>query len=315
MTCPLCREELKEAEIYPNNKDKRDILSLKIRCDKHEEGCHWIGELRERNEHNQECGHVAELCGNNCGELVMRKDRKNHEKDECSRRIVGCCYCDEVLEHRLLSPHYTTCAEYPASCPHQCGRQAAQKNMETHTSREGQCPNSPFQCEFTSVGCQFVGNRKELQYHLDKGTVHHLSLAVRLLHSVTERLAVTETRQKETDSKLAETEKQQEVTKKLFEQKQKQTDRKLEEAKEKQKETEGKLAETEIKQRETEAKLAEVEKKQKYTEANLAEAEKKTEGKLVAAERKQKTGFETVKQALESELKSLKAVTFFIIPG
>ena len=55
MTCPLCREELKKAEIYPSkNKDKREILSLKIRCDTHKEGCHRIGELRERNEHNQE---------------------------------------------------------------------------------------------------------------------------------------------------------------------------------------------------------------------------------------------------------------------
>ena len=38
--------------------------------------------------------------------------------------------------------------------------------------------------------------RSCMQYHLDKKTVHRLSLAMRSLHSVTERLAVAETRQK-----------------------------------------------------------------------------------------------------------------------
>ena len=287
MTCSLCREELKEAEIYPSNKDKREILSLKIRCDKHEKGCYWIGELRKRTKHNQECGHVARLCGNDCGELVMRKDRKCHKMNECRRRIVICCYCDEVLEHRLLSSHYTTCANYPVSCPHQCGMEVARKCMKTHTSKEGECPKSPLMCDFASAGCQFVGNRKELQYHLDKETVNHLSLAMRSLHNVTKRLAVAETKLKETDSKLAETQKQQEMIKKAFEKEQKETDR----------------------------KLAEAEKKQKETEGKLAEAEKKTKGKLATAERKQNTEFEIVKRTLEFELKSLKAVTFFITPG
>ena len=211
MTCPLCRKKLKETEIYPSNKDKREILSLKIRCDKHEEGCNWIGELRKQNEHNQKCGHVAELCCNNCGELVMRKDRKNHESDECSRRIVGCRYCDLLLEHVQLFDHYKECPMYPVSCPHRCGVQVARKDMEMHTSREGQCPNSPLQCDFTSVGCRFIGNRKELQYHLNKEMGHHLSLTVRSLHNVTDRLAIAEKKQDEAEGKLAAVETKQKV--------------------------------------------------------------------------------------------------------
>ncbi|XP_062505858.1 TNF receptor-associated factor 5-like [Corticium candelabrum] len=210
-TCPLCRKKLKETEIYPSNKDKREILSLKIRCNKHEEGCNWIGELRKQNEHNQKCGHVAELCGNNCGELVMRKDKKNHESHECSRRIVGCRYCDRLLEHVQLFDHYKECPKYPVSCPHRCGVQVARRDMETHTSREGQCPNSPLQCDFTSMGCRFIGNRKELQYHLNKEMGHHLSLTVRSLHNVTERLAVAEKKQEEAEGKLAAVETKQKV--------------------------------------------------------------------------------------------------------
>ncbi|XP_062511823.1 TNF receptor-associated factor 6-like [Corticium candelabrum] len=205
MTCPLCRKELKEADIYPSNMVKREILSLKIRCDRHEEGCNWTGELRDRNQHDQVCGHVAEMC--NCGNRIMKKDRENHDRNECKRRIVRCCYCDEVLEHVQLASHYEVCYKYPVGCPHQCGMQVARKDMEMHSSKEGECPNSPLQCEFASAGCQYTGNRKELQYHLNKETVHHLGLAVSSLHSITVRLAVAETKQRETDKKLAHAEK------------------------------------------------------------------------------------------------------------
>ena len=51
LTSPVCRRELSISEIYPNNMAKREILSLKIVCAKCKEGCEWIGELRQRDEH------------------------------------------------------------------------------------------------------------------------------------------------------------------------------------------------------------------------------------------------------------------------
>ncbi|XP_062505844.1 TNF receptor-associated factor 4-like [Corticium candelabrum] len=168
MICPLCRKELKEAEIYPSNMVKREILSLNIRCDMHEEGCNWIGELRERNQHNQVCGHVAEMC--NCGNRIMKKNGENHERNECQRQIVRCCYCDEVLENVQLASHYEVCYKYPVGCSHRCGMQVARKGVEMHSNKEGECPNSPLQCDFASAGCHIIGNRKELQYHLNKET-------------------------------------------------------------------------------------------------------------------------------------------------
>ena len=72
--CPVCREEQKESEIFLNNYDKREIMSLKIYCDQQEKGCRWKGELRERETHNEICGYVDVLCKNECGEMVMKKD-------------------------------------------------------------------------------------------------------------------------------------------------------------------------------------------------------------------------------------------------
>ena len=55
--CPVCREDQNESEIYPNNYDKREIMSLKIYCDQQEKGCGWKGELRRRETH-ETCGYV-----------------------------------------------------------------------------------------------------------------------------------------------------------------------------------------------------------------------------------------------------------------
>ncbi|XP_062505855.1 TNF receptor-associated factor 6-like [Corticium candelabrum] len=202
LSCPVCRTELKESEIYPNNMVKREILSLKIVCGRFKEGCAWIGELRQRDEHNQECGYVVQPCDNNCRENVMRKDMDSHKKNECNRRAVGCCYCNGELEYEQMSGHYKTCAKYPVACPHQCGVQIARECMEMHTSREGECPNSPIQCDFASVGCQFIGKKTKLQNHLERDTKTHLSLAMKSLHTMTERLAKSEKKQQETEKKL-----------------------------------------------------------------------------------------------------------------
>ena len=70
---------------------KREILSLKIKCGKQEDGCEWIGELRQQDKHNQTCGYETVPCDNDCNEIVMRKDKNHHL---CPRRIVSCSYCD-----------------------------------------------------------------------------------------------------------------------------------------------------------------------------------------------------------------------------
>ncbi|XP_062512102.1 TNF receptor-associated factor 6-like [Corticium candelabrum] len=224
VTCPVCSEELKESDTFLNNMTKRQILSLKILCDKREEGCSWQGELRQLDEHNQECDYVVKACSNDCGELVMRKDMDDHKQNTCSRRIVGCCYCDTQLEHGQLCDHYVVCAD----CPHQSATQDAVKELVVDISRKGVCPTSPLQCDSASSGCHFLWNREQQQEHLDNNTGNHVTLA---MNSLSDRLVGVEKKLAETDFKLAE-------------------------ATEKQAETDSKLAEEEEEHRETKAQLA-----------------------------------------------------------
>ena len=58
--------------IYPNNALKREILDLKIKCDRHEEGCEWVGELRSRDLHYETCQYASEDCVNGCGRILIR---------------------------------------------------------------------------------------------------------------------------------------------------------------------------------------------------------------------------------------------------
>ena len=190
--CPVCRTKLNTSEMLVNNMTKREILSLKIFCDQCQQGCSWQGELKQRGEHNQKCGYVFEACSNDCGGMIMRKDMDYHMQSWCNRRIVCCYYCDTQLEYGQLTVHYEMCDSYPVDCPYKCGAQAARKDVEMHTSRQGVCPISPLQCDFASAGCQFIGNREQLQYHLDKNIVYHLSLAMQTVSNVQERLAETD---------------------------------------------------------------------------------------------------------------------------
>ena len=215
LVCPICRTQLKETEIYPNNFLKREVLSLKIRCDQHKDGCKWIQELRDRDEHNKTCGHVSEQCTNTCGKRVMKKDMEDHLKTNCSKRKVPCQHCYCMMPYDNLDDHYGKCNMFPVSCRFQCGKRVARKEMEQHVSRQGTCPNSPLACDFReagTVGCNFTGNRGELESHLQENMALHLSLVMtaltttsRRLSCVEEQLAISEKRFAQSESLLSTT--------------------------------------------------------------------------------------------------------------
>ena len=99
-----------------------------------------------------------------------------------------------------------TCVKYPVLCEYGCGMHMPRGDMDIHTSREGKCSKSPLQCDFTDAGCTFSGNRRQLADHLEQSTVRHLSLVMKSLHTTTEKLAASDTRQEELAKKLADTE-------------------------------------------------------------------------------------------------------------
>ena len=317
MTCPVCRETLKESGMLLNNMTKREILSLKILCDKCEEGCSWQGELRQRDAHNQECGYIPEACSNDCGKMRMRKDMDYHKQNECNRQIVGCCYCDTQLERGQLTVHYEMCDSYPVDCPYKCGMWIPRKDVELHTSEDDACSNKPLACEFASAGCKYIGNKRHLKDHMQTSTVDHLSLAMKSVAYLGKRLAETEDELANVKEKQAQTYSQLVVA----EENQAATDLQLAEAKTKQTKTDFQLANDKEKQAQTDCRLIVAKENQVATDFKLAEAEKRQE---VAEKEYEQTktqlatteaNFREAKEALDLELKLSKPYKRFMKRG
>ncbi|XP_062514735.1 TNF receptor-associated factor 6-like [Corticium candelabrum] len=215
ISCPLCRRPLPRSKIYSDNALKREILDLMIKCDRHEKGCEWVGQLRYRETHEKECECVKEPCANECGEMVIRKKMKDHKERLCVRRVASCDHCSTRMEWRNLEAHYLTCLQYPVDCIYLCGQTLARSQMEDHTGRNGNCPNSILECDFSDNGCSFKGKRDELLRHIESNTATHLSLiatelkATKLKLRKTEfKLAGTQSRLEDTESRLEEVESQ-----------------------------------------------------------------------------------------------------------
>ena len=174
LTCPVCRSQLATSQIYPNKLQERQVLSLKIKCDRHGKGCEWTGELRDGEDHDALCLYFHVPCERNCGELVMRKDAVEHSERNCCKRTVGCEHCKHSVQIRYLKNHSRKCLEMPMTCVG-CGAVFPRKEMHEHVGGQARCPACSIKCEFSEVGCQFEGNRETVMKHMTTDVEAHLS--------------------------------------------------------------------------------------------------------------------------------------------
>ena len=71
---------------FPDNAVKLQINSLKIHCPM--EGCEWVGELLDKNDHLSKCKYVSMPC-ELCGVDILKSNMDMHVK-ECPQRKVSC---------------------------------------------------------------------------------------------------------------------------------------------------------------------------------------------------------------------------------
>ena len=82
--CPLCRTP--EFTTLLDREVERQILSLKVYCNNKEDGCMWIGELRQLEQHLTTCFYGNISCKYVCGLHCPRQQMFLHERDECELR-------------------------------------------------------------------------------------------------------------------------------------------------------------------------------------------------------------------------------------
>ena len=191
--CPVCRQFLRGTDIiYPSNKHERELLSLTIKCDLSPDGCDWTGELRQRQEHNAGCKYVREICTQDWGETIRRKDQNAHLKHDCSKRQISCKYCKKNLLFDQQNSHQQVCFRFPVKCPY-CQEEVAREEMDVHVGRTGNCLEIPLHCDFSKVGCTFTGKRQQLMEHLSSNVSEHLTQTMETLVQRNEHLADVQT--------------------------------------------------------------------------------------------------------------------------
>ena len=95
--CPECRQPNGAKDARLNKHFQRQVNSLAVRCEHHDEGCQWVGELMYLKEHldpsrsSTRCGYILVDCPIGCGKRVRSSAIESHTRSYCSK-----------LEFRLL---------------------------------------------------------------------------------------------------------------------------------------------------------------------------------------------------------------------
>ncbi|XP_068683709.1 TNF receptor-associated factor 4-like isoform X2 [Montipora foliosa] len=91
--CPLDNIVLnREKDIFLDKATQRKILSFIIHCPR--DGCQWTGELRAKEDHENDCQRFPVNCPNGCGETIPREEICLHTEDKCPLAPIPCPYAD-----------------------------------------------------------------------------------------------------------------------------------------------------------------------------------------------------------------------------
>ena len=108
--CPFCRTP--EFHTMIDRDIERQVLSLKVYCNNKEDGCTWIGELRQLERHLDTCFyHDTISCKYKCGLRCPQQQMLIHEREECELRpeIVLTKTIDELTKR--ITELESTCKE------------------------------------------------------------------------------------------------------------------------------------------------------------------------------------------------------------
>ena len=195
--CPLCKEENFTAQVDKFFR-RKFINTLKVRCPHKKNGCEWVGELGDLNNHSA----------------------------SCPKRPWKCQYCG--LESTFdvgTNEHTPNCVQYPLPCPNQCEigtvpRCDAEKHLLV-------CPLQLVECEFANIGCEVKVPRRDLTRHMTENAQHHLMSATLLNLRLTRELhqkmeekdqQIAELKQQLNEHEAKFTEQSKEITKTLQQQ-------------------------------------------------------------------------------------------------
>ncbi|XP_068701663.1 TNF receptor-associated factor 4-like [Montipora foliosa] len=102
LTCPLDQNILtRDKDMFVDKATERKVRSFVIKCQR---GCQWTGELRSKEDHENDCKRFPVNCPNGCGELVPREEILLHTEDNCSLAPIPCPYAGMGCSKKVPEP-------------------------------------------------------------------------------------------------------------------------------------------------------------------------------------------------------------------
>ena len=234
-TCPTCRCAISQASLRPSRIVETLIGALDVCChhsakpndddgahssvcdstsgqacaeepaakrQRMDNGCSWMGALRDLDGHLQSCGFVPDPCPLGCGASVQRRKLEEHSMC-CPKRRVECEHCHEGMPYESLEEHVAVlCPMYLVPCMQQCGQTMPRKQLSAHLSTD--CPLQPVDCLFMAQGCTVRPRRQSLLQHLSNSAVEHSMLSAERLQELEESMMELRNRHKELERLLTE---------------------------------------------------------------------------------------------------------------
>ena len=139
-TCPVCREQFTSMPDHFNN---RRVRSLRVKCPCTVNGCKWVGDLGDVND---------------------------HKAVQCEFHSHKCQFCDfNTILKEKLKDHLMMCDKHTYPCPNGCGAVPSRKSLDKHLDK---CPEQLIHCKFSILGCDVELPRKEMSRHIATSEEH-----------------------------------------------------------------------------------------------------------------------------------------------
>ena len=178
--CPVCKD--RSLITMPDKYFKRKINELKVRCPNKSLGCEWVRELGSLDRHlsqnsvEGECQFVTVACPNSCGDGFQRCQLEGHKSNNCPNRPSTCQYCGHKATYiTVTSGHWMVCTKYPVKCPNKsrgCQWAGERGDLDRHLNTGSE----EEECQFVRVACPYdcgkCFHRFQLQKHKTKACLH-----------------------------------------------------------------------------------------------------------------------------------------------
>jgi len=182
--CPVSSDECEDLRndgqsVVPDHRFRKEIMQLDVFCLNKENGCEYSGKWNTLQTHLTDCKFHMQDCQyakEGCREKLLLKDFKKHMESECKYIPEECSYCKLMIPQIKMEDHHNKqCENYESDCPYGCGEKVERKKLPNH---KRVCEKKPAKCPFAKYGCQYEGNRDQLQEHEIAEVTYHLRICV-----------------------------------------------------------------------------------------------------------------------------------------